>query len=154
MRLPATLLVLIVFLLRMQPNHTSDNLDLGNAVGVTQDDTNLRRGSTLPGELADLFNDLVGSGLEPRGGGAGVGERGGRNALALAVKTAHLVGCGEAWCCGRVRVRGCRRMRRYGGRELRWTSNPEGFVWSWKFSPKLGQSAEGAAGAPMVGLRT
>lgn len=71
--------------------HTGDNLDLGNAVGVTEDDTDLRRGSTLSGELADLVDDLVGGGLQPRGGGAGVGESGGRNALALAVKSAHLV---------------------------------------------------------------
>lgn len=71
--------------------HTGDKLDLGNAVGVTEDDTDLRRGSTLSGELADLVDDLVGGGLQPRGGGAGVGESGGRNALALAVKSAHLV---------------------------------------------------------------
>jgi len=70
---------------------TGDNLDLGNAVGVTEDDTDLRRGSTLSGELADLVDDLVGGSLQPRGGGAGVGESGGRNALALAVKSAHLV---------------------------------------------------------------
>lgn len=71
--------------------HTGDKLDLGNAVGVTEDDTDLRRGSTLSGELADLVDDLVGGGLQPRGSGAGVGESGGRNALALAVKSAHLV---------------------------------------------------------------
>lgn len=69
--------------------HTSDNLDLGNTVGVTEDDTNLGGGSTLLGELADLVDDLLGGGLEPRGGVARVGDRGGRNALALGVKTAH-----------------------------------------------------------------
>jgi hypothetical protein len=72
--------------------HTGDNLDLGNTVGVTEDDTNLRGGSTLPGELADLLDDLVGGGLEPGGSGARVGESGGRNALSLAVKSTHLVG--------------------------------------------------------------
>jgi hypothetical protein len=61
-------------------------------VGVTEDDTDLRGSSTLPGELADLLNDLVGSGFEPCRGGARVGESGGRNALALAVKSAHFVG--------------------------------------------------------------
>ena len=74
--------------------HTSHNLDLGDTVGVTEDDTNLRGGSTLPGELADLLNDLVGGGLEPCGRCARVGESGGRNALSLAVKSAHLVGRG------------------------------------------------------------
>lgn len=57
--------------------HTSDNLDLGNTVGVTENDTDLRRGSTLTGELADLVNDLVGGGLQPGGGLARVGESGG-----------------------------------------------------------------------------
>jgi hypothetical protein len=71
---------------------TSDNLDLGNTVRVTENDTNLRRGSTLLGELADLLNDLVGGSLEPGGRGARVGESGGRNALSLAVKSTHLVG--------------------------------------------------------------
>lgn len=69
--------------------HTSDNLDLSNTVGVTEDDTNLGGGSTLLSELADLVDDLLGGGLEPRGGVARVGDRGGRDALALGVKTAH-----------------------------------------------------------------
>lgn len=59
---------------------------------VTQDDTNLRRGSTLLGQLADLLDDLLGGGLQPRRGSARVGNRGGRNALALAVKSTHLGG--------------------------------------------------------------
>ena len=69
--------------------HTSDNLDLGNTVGVTEDNTDLGRGGTLLGQLADVVDNLVGGGLEPRGGGAGVGDGGGGNALALAVKTTH-----------------------------------------------------------------
>lgn len=73
---------------------TSDNLDLGNTVGVTQDHTNLRGSSTLSGELADLLDDLVGGGLEPCGGSARVGDGGGRDTLAVAVKTTHL----ESWC--------------------------------------------------------
>jgi len=79
--------------LTIQSRHTGDGLDLGNTVGVTEDNTNLRGGGTLPGELADLLGDLVGRGLEPRGGVAGVGDGGGRNALALAVKSTHFVGC-------------------------------------------------------------
>ena len=81
---------------------TSDNLDLGNAVRVTEDDTNLRRSGTLSGELADLVDNLLGGGLQPRGGGAGVGESGGGNALALAVKTAHVDGVVVV-----LRVRSC-----------------------------------------------
>lgn len=69
--------------------HTSNDLGLGNAVGVTEDDTDLGGGSTLLGELANLINDLLGGGLEPGGGVAGVGDGGGRNALSLGVKTTH-----------------------------------------------------------------
>lgn len=54
--------------------HTGDDLDLGDSVGVTQDDTDLGRGGTLLGQLADLVDDLVGGGLEPRGGAAAVGD--------------------------------------------------------------------------------
>jgi hypothetical protein len=61
-------------------------------VGVTQNDANLRGSSTLLGELANLLDNLVGGGLEPRRGGARVGNGGGRNALTLAVKSTHLVG--------------------------------------------------------------
>lgn len=69
--------------------HTSNNLDLGNTVGVTEDNTDLGRSGTLLGQLADVVDNLVGGGLEPRGGGAGVGDGGRGNALALAVKTTH-----------------------------------------------------------------
>lgn len=58
-------------------------------MAVTEDNTNLRRRSTLPGELADLVNDLFGSGLEPGRGGTRVGDGRARNALSLAVKTTH-----------------------------------------------------------------
>lgn len=71
---------------------TSDKLDLGNTVGVTEDDTDLRRGGALTGELGDLLNDLLGGGLQPGGSVARVRESGGRNALSVAVKSAHLVG--------------------------------------------------------------
>jgi len=48
-----------------QDSVTSDNLDLGDSVGVTEDNTDLRRSGTLLGQLADLVNDLLGSGLQP-----------------------------------------------------------------------------------------
>lgn len=65
-------------------------------MGVTEHDTDLRRGSTLSGELADLLDDLLGSSLQPAWRCAGVGDGGGRNALALAVKSTHL-GCVLSW---------------------------------------------------------
>lgn len=72
--------------------HTSDEADLGNSVGVTEDDTDLGGGSTTLGEAADLVNDLVGSGLQPRRGSAAVGGSGGADTLSLAVKTTHFCG--------------------------------------------------------------
>lgn len=69
--------------------HTSDKLDLSNTVAVTEDNTDLRGSSTLLGELADLVNDLVGGGLEPRRGSTRVGDSRRGNALSLAVKTTH-----------------------------------------------------------------
>ena len=76
---------------------TSNNLDLSNTVRVTEDNTNLRRSSTLLSELADLVDDLVGGGLEPGRGGARVGDGRGGNALSLAVKTTHFVFFGFWW---------------------------------------------------------
>ena len=60
---------------------------------VSQDNANLRGRGALPGELADLVDDLVGGGLQPSRGGARVGQRRGRDTLSVAVKSAHLVGC-------------------------------------------------------------
>lgn len=113
----------------MQPGggggHTSDNLDLGNSVRVTENNTDLRRVGTLPGKLADLLLNLVGGGLEPvkllvslvcsttdfpgdepAWGSPGVGNRGGRNTLSVRVKATHLFGFsvvvwrGSVWRCG------------------------------------------------------
>lgn len=70
----------------MSHPHTSDNLDLSNTVAITENNTNLRGGSTLLGELADVVNDLVGGGLQP-GRRAARERNGGRgNTLALAVE--------------------------------------------------------------------
>lgn len=81
--------------------HTGHNLDLGNTVGVTEDNTDLGRSGTLLGQLADVVNNLLGGGLEPGGSGAGVGDSRGRNALALGVKATH-------FCCVGWSVGGCR----------------------------------------------
>lgn len=58
-------------------------------MAISQDNTDLRGRGTLLSELANLVNDLLGGGLEPGRGSAGVGNGGGRNALSLGVKTAH-----------------------------------------------------------------
>lgn len=60
---------------------------------VTENNTDLRGSSTLSGESADLLLDLGGSGLEPGGGNARVGERGIRNSLSVRVKTTHFGSC-------------------------------------------------------------
>lgn len=72
--------------------HTSDDADLGNAVGVTKDNTDLRGGGTTLGEAADLVNDLLGSGLQPCRGSARVGGSRRADTLSLGVKTTHFVG--------------------------------------------------------------
>ena len=93
---PANLLSVFVFSAIAHPEfqHTGDDLDLSNTVGVTEDHTNLGRSGTLLCELADLVNDLIGGGLEPRRGAARVGERGGADALSLGMKTTHVDGIG------------------------------------------------------------
>lgn len=77
---------------RKEQKHTSNNLDLSDTVRVTENDADLRRGSTLLGHLADQVDNLLRSGLQPRRRSTGVGNRRGRNALALRVKTTH-------FCC-------------------------------------------------------
>lgn len=62
-------------------------LDLGNTLGVTEDNADLGRRKTSSGELEDLVTDLLGGGLGPRRLRASVGESGGRHALALRVHT-------------------------------------------------------------------
>jgi hypothetical protein len=57
---------------------TRHETDLGNAMRVTEGDTNLGGGKTLAGELADVLNDLLGGCLEPGWRGAAVRESGGR----------------------------------------------------------------------------
>jgi hypothetical protein len=53
------------------------DLDLCDTVRVTEGDANLRRCSALTSELADLVDDLLRSGLEPRWRNAGVWDGGG-----------------------------------------------------------------------------
>ena len=57
---------------------TSDEADLGDTVRVTKGNTDLRGRQTLAGELADVLDDILRGGLEPRRGSAPVGEGRGR----------------------------------------------------------------------------
>merc|ERR1711991_811394 len=59
--------------------------ELGNTVRVTQHHTNLGRGVTLLGELADVLADLLGRDLEPRRRGALVRNRRAGNILTRVV---------------------------------------------------------------------
>jgi hypothetical protein len=45
---------------------TGDELDLGNTVRVSQDDTDLGGAQTSSGKLEDLVTDFLGGGLGPR----------------------------------------------------------------------------------------
>jgi len=51
---------------------------LGDTVRITEGDTDLRWGQTLAGELADVFNNIIGGCLKPCGGSTAVWKCGGR----------------------------------------------------------------------------
>ena len=68
---------------------TGDEANLGDTVRVAESDTDLRGSETLPGELGDVLDDVLGGGLQPGRRGAAVGEGRGRNALAGSVHATH-----------------------------------------------------------------
>ena len=57
---------------------TSDEAHLRDTVRVAEHDTDLRGGETLARELHDVFDDILGRGLEPRRGCAAVRKGRGR----------------------------------------------------------------------------
>ena len=57
---------------------TGDETHLGDTVRVTEGHTDLRRGQTLARQLADVVNNILRGGLEPRRRGAAVREGRGR----------------------------------------------------------------------------
>jgi hypothetical protein len=59
-------------------------------MAVPENNANLRRRGAFPRELADVVDHGFGRGLEPGRHGAGVGDGGGADAFAFAVKTTHL----------------------------------------------------------------
>jgi hypothetical protein len=46
---------------------TSDDLDLSDTMAVSEDNTDLRRSSTFPGESADVLDNCLWGALEPGG---------------------------------------------------------------------------------------
>ncbi len=62
---------------------TSNNLDLGNTVRISEYDTDLRWCGTLLRELADLVDNLLRRGLQPGGRSARVWDGRGRYALSV-----------------------------------------------------------------------
>jgi len=62
---------------------TSHETDLGDTLRVTELDTDLRGGHTLTGELDNLLDNLLGGGLEPRGGSSAIGQSRGGDTLSL-----------------------------------------------------------------------
>jgi hypothetical protein len=85
--------------------HTSNNLDLRNTVGIPENSSDLRWCGTLPGELADLVNDLVGSDLEPCWRSARVGNGGSGDTLSVTVHATH--DCGWREVCIDLGERSC-----------------------------------------------
>ena len=100
--LPVTTAIALVLppLVMRSAQHT---LHLSNAVGVTEDDTDLRGSGTLLRELADLVVDLLGGGLEPCGRAARVGDGRSRYSLSVGVKSTH---GGWSWSVVRKSRRG------------------------------------------------
>ncbi len=69
---------------------SSDTLDLGDAVVVSKDDTDLRGRGALLGELNNLFNQFVSGDLNPAGGSTSGGEASASNTLTIGVHSTHL----------------------------------------------------------------
>ena len=67
-----------------------DGTDLGNAIGITEDNTNLGGSQTLFGQTADLVLHVGRVGLEPRGGSALVGAGTLGDTLSGSMKTTHV----------------------------------------------------------------
>jgi hypothetical protein len=69
----------------------SDGLDLGDTIGVTKDDTNLRGGQTLLGKLADVVLNISGRDLQPSRRRALVWEGSLGDTLSWCMHTTHAV---------------------------------------------------------------
>jgi hypothetical protein len=77
---------------------SGDGVDLCNAMGVTEDDTDLTGGETLLGKLADVLLNVGGGDLAPTGWGAFVGLGTLRDTLSWCVHASHAVVEEEGMC--------------------------------------------------------
>lgn len=69
---------------------SGDGLDLGDTVGITQDDTDLGRGQTLLCKLANVFFNIRGRDLQPRRRSALVRAGTLRDTLSGSMHTTHV----------------------------------------------------------------
>jgi len=69
---------------------SGDGLDLGDTIGVTQDHTNLGRGQTLLGKLANVFLNISGRDFQPRRRRALVRAGTLRDTLSGSMHTTHI----------------------------------------------------------------
>ena len=69
----------------------SDGLDLCDTIGVSENDTNLRRSQTLLGELADVVLNISGGDLKPRRGSALIRLGALGDTLSWCMHTSHAV---------------------------------------------------------------
>jgi len=73
---------------------SGDHLNLGDTIGITKDDSNLRRGQTLLGKLADVFFDISSRDLQPRRRRALVRKRTLGDTLTGSMHTTHIATSG------------------------------------------------------------
>ena len=66
-----------------------DEPDLGNTMGIPEDDTDLGWGQTLLGQLVNVLLDIFGGEFQPSRNRATVGESGLGNTLSRCVHTTH-----------------------------------------------------------------
>ena len=68
----------------------SDPFNLGNAVVISKNDTNLRRRGSLFSHFYNLFNEIIGGDLDPARGSLSEGKTSSGNTLALGVHSTHI----------------------------------------------------------------
>ncbi len=68
---------------------SSHALQLGDSEGISQGDTDLRRGQTLLSQLNNVLNDILGLELQPRRRTALVRQSRARDTFSLSINTTH-----------------------------------------------------------------
>jgi hypothetical protein len=72
---------------------TGNDLDLGDTVAVSKDNSDLRGRGTFSGKLADVVDDCLRGALEPGRYRSRIWDGRSADTLSLAVKTTHGCGC-------------------------------------------------------------